>query len=113
MSAFHWINVGVDPSLESKLNPLWMLQNNFHEDDLIVVKLDIDTANIEMDLAQQVLNNTKYAGLIDHFYFEQHLYMAEMNGRFASTGANRPSISESLELFSALRKKGIASHFWV
>lgn len=113
MSAFHWINVGVDPSPESKLNPLRMLKQNYREDDLIIVKLDIDTANVENQLVQQVRNDTDYIGLIDHFYFEHHIYLQELNSRFASTGSDRASVQESLELFSALREKGIASHFWV
>ena len=95
------------------MNPLESILKEFHEDDFIVLKLDIDTAEIEMPLARQLLEDKDgvYHKLIDQFYFEHHVHMDEMI-RFWQTSMNG-TVQQSLELFHAFRKKGIPAHFWV
>jgi hypothetical protein len=96
------------------MNPLRTILKQFGEDDFIVLKLDIDTRSIEIPLVKQLLEDKDgiYHKLIDQFYFEHHVTMAEMNGQF--WGANMAgTIKESLELFRGLREKGIPSHFWI
>jgi hypothetical protein len=110
-ASYHWINVGVDADPTSDLNPFKMLLENFDEDDFIVVKLDIDTASVESPLAQQLLNDTRLHGLVDQFYFEQHVMLREMT-RYWSKDM-KGSVQASLELFIGLREAGIASHSWV
>ncbi|GAX18624.1 hypothetical protein FisN_10Hh168 [Fistulifera solaris] len=73
MSAYHWINVGVSVEPGNVLNPFTTIKQNFNEDDLIIVKLDIDTPHLEMALVQQLLDDDELAGLIDQFYFEHHV----------------------------------------
>ena len=109
-SAYHWINIGVSSEKGAKNNPLTMLLNDFREDDLIVVKLDIDTGSIEVPLARQVLDDPRFAGLIDHFYFEHHMHMGELASPWGNT--TNGTVKESIELFTGLREKGIASHYW-
>jgi len=109
MSAYHWINVGVNADKDSKFNAYNIL-DNFNADDLIVVKLDIDTAAIEVPLAKQLLEDDRLK-IIDQFYFEHHVFMKEIGGWWSNTMAG--TIQESLELFSNVRNKGIAAHFWV
>ena len=86
----------------------WRITN---EDDLIIVKLDIDTPSVEMPLVQQLLHDARLYSLVDHFYFEHHVHMREIavHWRASMTG----SIKESLEMFQELRRKGISSHFWI
>ena len=95
------------------MNPLESLLKKFDEDDFVVLKLDIDTPEIELPLAKQLLEDKDgvYHKLIDQFYFEHHVHMAEML-RFWQTSMNG-TIQQSLELFHGLRRKGIPSHFWV
>jgi hypothetical protein len=72
---FHWINVGVNHEEGHKLNPLHSILSRFDENDFIVVKLNIDTARVELPLACQLLEGGKdglYQKLIDQFYFEHH-----------------------------------------
>lgn len=109
-SAYHWINVGVQPLETSPHNPWNLLLDNFTEDDLVIVKLDIDTPAIEHPLAYQLLNNPRLAKLVDHFYFEHHVNQRELAPHW---GAVDQSVEESFELFHQLRQKGVASHFWV
>jgi len=79
--AYHWINVGVNHTEGHRLNPLHSILESFDEDDLIIVKLDIDTPFIELPLAYQLLNGGKdgiYHTLVDQFYFEHHVHLGEL-----------------------------------
>ena len=111
LASYHWINLGVSSDPESRLNPLKMILNKYNEDDLIIVKLDIDTSFIEVPLARQLLEDDRYSRLIDQFYFEHHVHLREMTPYW--TQSMNGSFAESLELFSGLREKGIPSHSWV
>ena len=110
ISSYHWINNGVETLSTSKLNP-WNLLKQFNEDDLIIVKLDIDTPSVEMALVEQVLRDVRVSKLIDHFYFEHHVHLQELK-RDWGEGVNG-SVAASLRLFHELREQGIAAHFWV
>ncbi len=94
------------------MNPFYSTLRQFDEDDLIVVKLDIDTPTIEIELAKQLLEDEDgiYAKLVDHFYFEHHVHLGELAGEWNSTMSG--SIQDSFNLFQSLKKKGIPAHFW-
>ncbi len=110
---YHWINTGVSKGEDDKMNPLRSILQQFLEDDMIVVKLDIDTSSIEVPLARQLLEGGPdgiYHRLIDHFYFEHHVHMKEMKPSWRQT--MKGNVKESLDLFHGLRQRGIASHYW-
>jgi len=110
---YHWINVGVNHEEGDKLNPLHSILSTFDEDDFIVVKLDIDTASIEVPLAHQLLEGGEggmYHKLVDQFYFEHHVRLGEL--KYSWRESVDGSIKDSLDLFYGLRKKGIPAHFW-
>jgi hypothetical protein len=110
MAAYHWMNVGVETDPQSKFNPWRLLvqgdHNTFDRDDFIVVKLDVDNSKIELELIRQLLNDDELLGLVDQFYFEHHISLTEF-WKYSET------IQQSLELFQALRQKGIPAHYWV
>ncbi|KAL7564586.1 hypothetical protein ACA910_017931 [Epithemia clementina (nom. ined.)] len=108
--AYHWINAGVSTEEGHNLNPWTMLENEFTEEDLVIVKLDIDTASLEVPLAHQLLNNPKLWNLVDQFYFEHHVRQEENTFWRNSWGG---TIKDTLELFHGLRTRGIPTHFWV
>ena len=108
--SYHWINVAVSPDPTGRLNPLHTILKQFEEDDLILVKLDIDTPGIEISLAHQLLGDDTYADLVDQFYFEHHVHIGEMAPHWKKKVNG--SIQDTLELFSKLREKGIPSHYW-
>lgn len=110
-AAYHWINVGVDWKPDARMNPFTMLKNNYRPEDLIVVKLDVDTASVELPLAKQLLNDPVLQSLVDHFYFEHHVHMKELAPNWSNT--MQGNMQESLELFYKLREKGIPAHYWV
>lgn len=108
-AAYHFINVGVSDDPASRQNPFKLLKENYNEDDIVLVKLDIDSPANERKLVDQLLNDTQLLSLIDHFYFEHHVNQKELR-RF--WGAMEESVEESFTIFHELRKKGLASHFW-
>ena len=110
--SYHWINVGVSKTEDDKLNPLHSIVKTLHEDDFVVMKLDIDTSSIEVPLARELLKDKDgvYSKIVDQFYFEHHVHLGELATNWGSTMDG--SVAESLDLFSNLRRKGIPAHFW-
>ena len=110
--SYHWINVGVSKEKGHKINPLHSLLKTFDEDDLVLVKLDIDTPSIEVPLAKQILEDEDgiYSKIVDQFYFEHHVHLGDLAPFWNETMIG--SIKDSFELFHGLRKKGIPAHFW-
>lgn len=108
--SFHWMNFPVSSELESRLNPWRSILSKYNEDDLIIVKVDIDSPELESNLVNQILNDNDLAKLVDHLYFEHHVTMAELSEAW---GEVTGSIKESLQLFTNLRQSGISAHFWV
>lgn len=108
--AYHWINAGVSIEEGHSLNPWTMLLEDYNEDDLVIVKLDIDSATLEVPLAHQLLNNPYLWNLVDQFYFEHHVRQEENRFWQKSWGG---TIKDTLDLFYGLRKRGVPAHFWV
>ena len=67
----HFMNWPVDKDEESDRNPLQLL--NATPQDFVVVKLDIDTPDVETELVQQLLEDVKLHALVGVFYFEHHV----------------------------------------
>ena len=111
-SAFHWINVGVASETDNRRNPFKLLLENYEEDDLVIVKLDVDTPHLETALANQLLNEPRLAKLIDHFYFEHHVNQAELIPNWGKSGLSA-TVADSMNLFSQMRQNGIPAHYWV
>ena len=111
LAAYHWMNVGVESDRRSSLNPLQMLADNYNTDDFIVVKLDIDTSPIEVPLVYQLVQDERFVGLVDQFYFEHHVFLQEL-ARWWGSSMNG-TVSESLRIFQSLRRKGVGAHSWV
>jgi len=111
MASYHWINTGVKAGAEDKLNPLHSILRKFNEDDFVVVKLDIDHSETELPLAFQLLEDESLHPLVDQFYFEHHVFLAEMARWWTESMSG--SIKDSMELFHGLRQKGVPSHFWI
>jgi hypothetical protein len=112
-AAYHWYNVGVNATVDHPNNPLHTILQKYNEDDFIIVKLDIDSPDIENPMAEFVANggiNNTLANLIDAFYFEHHVNLAEMAPYWKKT--MRGSVQHSLQIFQQMRKIGIASHYW-
>mmetsp|Transcript_23245 Transcript_23245/g.34600 ORF Transcript_23245/g.34600 Transcript_23245/m.34600 type:complete len:406 (+) Transcript_23245:49-1266(+) len=110
-SAYHWINAGVSGDPNNRMNPLKSILKQFNQDDLIIFKLDIDTSSIEVPLAYQLLKDEATKGLVDHFYFEHHVNIKEMERWWGNS--MQGSMKDSLELMGGLREKGVGAHYWI
>jgi hypothetical protein len=110
LTSYHWINTGVDSTVNANLNPFTMIKEHFLPEDFVVVKLDIDTPSVELPLAQELLNDPILHTLVDQFYFEYHVKLKELT---EWGGVTEGSIYDAIHLMTQLREKGIASHFWV
>ena len=104
-------HTGVEAGKEDKMNPLHSILRKFKEDDFIIIKLDIDTPAIELPLATQLLEDESLHPLVDLFYFEHHVFMAEMAKWWTRSMAG--SIKDTMDLFHGLRQKGVSAHFWI
>jgi len=111
----HWVNTGIAGEENHQHNPWTMLAINFRPEDFVVVKLDIDTVDVEMPIFHQLLVTPQIQELVDVFYFEHHVEMDEMQKLWGAhgTGFTKGSIIESLELFQKLRRQGVAAHYWI
>mmetsp|Transcript_10231 Transcript_10231/g.24591 ORF Transcript_10231/g.24591 Transcript_10231/m.24591 type:complete len:500 (+) Transcript_10231:132-1631(+) len=109
-AAYHWYNVGVDAAITASNNPLKLLLENFDENDFVVVKLDIDTHSIEQPMVELILNDERFHSIIDCFYFEHHVHLLELAPYWRSGMAG--TVEDSLQLFSKLRERGVAAHYW-
>lgn len=108
---YHWVTGDVSAEPGHPQNPFTILEKEYNEDDLVLVKMDIDVPEIEMKFAKQLLDSSKLWNLVDQFYFEHHVRMLEMDRAWKNymTG----TVQDTLELFTALRERGIPAHFWV
>lgn len=88
-----------------------MIVQQFTPDDLVVVKLDIDTPATELALAEQLKNNPALQQRVDLFYFEHHVRLAQLLPIWRPRHV-RGTVQDSLQLFATLRAAGIAAHSW-
>ncbi|KAL7564585.1 hypothetical protein ACA910_017930 [Epithemia clementina (nom. ined.)] len=112
-AAYHWVTGGVSTEPGHPQNPFTILQREYNRDDLIFVKMDIDVPEVEWALAQQLWNTPSLWQLVDQFYFEHNVHMAEMAPAAWKPSHMGGSILDSLQLFKGLRERGIPAHFWV
>mmetsp|Transcript_27949 Transcript_27949/g.31957 ORF Transcript_27949/g.31957 Transcript_27949/m.31957 type:complete len:407 (+) Transcript_27949:31-1251(+) len=109
IASYHWINIGVSADPHSFQNPFKMLLENYNEDDLIVVKLDIDANDIELEFLRQIMVNTQLQKLIDQLYWENN----SVFGMGSDQEITATLTKKSLEMFTDLRTLGVAVHPWV
>jgi hypothetical protein len=70
---YHFFNAPVSPGTEDKdLSPLKMLWEIATPEDFVSFKLDIDTPEVEIPIAMELLRNPEMARLVDEFFFELH-----------------------------------------
>ncbi len=81
------------------------------------MKLDIDTPSIEQPFVELLFEDDTVNKFVDHFYFEHHVRMYEMVRWWAGPDwkdlKKVSGLDASLKLMNGLRKKGVATHYWV
>lgn len=111
------VNQGVGK--EGKFHPWTIIKRIVKKNDFVLVKLDIDTASIEVPLAYELLTDTDFDNpiheLIDELHYEDHVMFNDMpqrNNTHARSQGMERTIYDSQTLFYKLRQKGIRAHQW-
>jgi len=116
---YDFYNFPISADITSKANPFHLMRSlGIVEDDFVAFKLDIDTPDIEVKIALELLDNPSFAGIVDEFFFELHFRCELM---MKCCFGDPPELfhgltllrSNVLEFFRKLREKGVRSHFWV
>mmetsp|Transcript_28879 Transcript_28879/g.79606 ORF Transcript_28879/g.79606 Transcript_28879/m.79606 type:complete len:431 (+) Transcript_28879:100-1392(+) len=97
-------------------NPWNFIREVCKPGDFVVVKLDMDTPEVETALVEQLLQDHSLARLIDDFYFEDHVSKSPMEYHGWRSGIERPKhhdLARSIKIFAQLREMGIRAHSWV
>ena len=111
-----FFNVGVSADPEARINPLRTLRSITRPSDLVVLKIDIDSPEIEERLLQQIVEDSSLSSRVDELYYEDHVHMHPfMHGGPWQGGQNRTkrTLIDSYALFGQLRRLGIRAHSWV
>ena len=84
--------------------------------DLGVFKLDIDTADIELQLTRMLLGDSQLLGLVDEFFFEHHIHFASdvmaMHGMGRRTMNKDNNLRSWVEKALPARRNGLRMHYW-
>jgi len=110
-SAITFYNEAVNASDASALG---VLLRTARPQDFVVLKLDIDTPEIENPIIEAIASRPELSALVDELFFEYH--SAEVNYRMyrkASRPATMHTTSQAVSTMTRLRRLGIRSHFWV
>ena len=128
VNVLQYFNVPADANPLGKMNPLRLLQEVANVDDFVIFKLDVDHQTTELALIKQILSSTRVSSLIDELFWEHHVAGSAMccpalwkgklgsgwsSMKFKVQPGHGETLAESFELFTELRKRGIAAHSWV
>jgi hypothetical protein len=97
-------------------NPLSILKRVARIEDFVVLKVDIDNIAVEMEFIERILKDVELSNLIDELYFEDHVtaHPLEFNGWGPDSIMHyKRNITESYDVFTQLRERGIRAHSWV
>ena len=102
-----------DPS-----SPLRIIKTIAEPGDFVVLKLDIDTPEVEMAILRELLRDPELLELVDEFFFEHHVLFGPMNNAwFKSENPDPPptreTLADSYALFRKMREQGLRAHSWV
>lgn len=87
------------------------LVNHAKPEDFVIVKLDIDTPEVEHAMVQSIAESPNVAALIDEMFFEYHFHFDGLNFGWGTEVAG--NVDTALGLMHRLRTLGIRSHFWI
>ena len=119
---YSFYNTKINANSSHGNSPLRMIKQITHVRDFVALKLDVDTPEVEIPIALEILKDPAIGNLIDEFFFELHfrcdllMHCSKKSG----WGDRIPNVFLGLELsrlsamifFQQLRRLGIRSHFW-
>ena len=111
VSRLHFMNWPVSSADGDALNPWTLLRQVAIPEDFVVVKLDIDTPAVEMELVRQLLADKQLQALVDVFYFEHHVSIPDFSWIW-KMGEYPQTLNDSYAIFGELRRLGIRASPW-
>ena len=87
--------------------------------DFVVVKIDIDSPTLELELVRRIAQSDELSALVDELFFEYHIRVEDATPAcFArkagfETHEATDTVDQALALMQLLRTRGVRSHFWV
>lgn len=107
---YTYINLPVSSDPSSADYPWLILEQVATPQDYVIIKLDIDTPEIENALVDHLLASPKYMSLIDDFFYEHHIDIRPMHPWWGAPSGGH--LSDTYRIFTQLRKNGVRSHAW-
>jgi hypothetical protein len=102
----------VESDPNGKWNPWRILRGmGARPEDYVVVKIDIDSPDIENPLLDQVAGDNGLQHLVDELFIEHHVNATLMNGWWG-TGNSQLTMRDTYQKFTTLRSKGVRMHSW-
>lgn len=105
------LNGVADPA--NRFSPLRLIKEITQPGDFVAFKLDIDDYGIEHAIVKDMLNDEAVLRLVDEFLYEDHVQFAPMLQYWGGSAHPHRTLSDSYDLFSQIRRKGIRAHSWV
>ncbi|KAL4426403.1 hypothetical protein ABPG77_004697 [Micractinium sp. CCAP 211/92] len=93
---------------EMDLNKYW--RSRVRPGDFLVIKLDIDSADVELPFVRAIAADAELRALIGELHFEMHYTHRDMP--WFGTSGGSVTLSDVLTLFTDLRQKGLRLHYW-
>lgn len=107
----HFLNEGIQADPTSAEHPIHLIRQRVRPGDFLVIKLDIDAAEVELPFMRSIAADAELRGLIGELHFEMHYTHRDMQHFFAQTGGN-VTMNDVLAMFGDLRQKGLRLHYW-
>lgn len=120
----HFFNIPISEKSDGDgASMLGMLKETATPEDFVVVKVDIDTPDLEKMIVKTIATTPSLAALVDELFFEYHFHFgADARGPWGETqNVNKSqtdtylpdTVDDALGLMRQLREAGIRAHFWV
>lgn len=109
------MNIPISAAVDSKFNP-WNIMKirqasaGKSKNRFVVVKLDIDTPQVELPLVEQFVKDDSVQ--VDEFFFEHHTKFKEMAPFWGPAGGMAGMLSDTYDFMLKLRKRGVRAHAW-
>lgn len=120
VAALHFYPDSVTGVIGDARNPNTLIKKLARPEDVVVFKLDVDTAPVETAIMQQVVGDSELRLLVDEFFFEMHLchHVMRKHGMDCDSpkiraGAKKrlPSMDTWYGVAGPARERGLRMHY--
>jgi hypothetical protein len=112
MSRYQFFNMPVNTNFSDPGHPFNVLKQLASPEDYIVMKIDIDTPEIESVLFNKIAEDDTLCDVIDELFYEPHVNFALMTPHWSGKWDRKLTMADMYTLFAKLRNKGIRMHGW-